>query len=198
MSGPVDGVGRITIPYTVSGQSHECRMFVADPTLAGSDWVVDLHPDIGGTAVWTNAAQGLADAISYMLPTGTTVGSALLEEYSATGWLPRDTTSVTLTNLSGSIAPAAEITLTLRALDFTRPKIVLLDVNNPGPLAFTSPTAGGANVDGFIDPFLGDSVISGRPWAFMTTMHGIFLLVDSFVRSTITYNKQLAKRRGLK
>jgi len=198
MSGPVDGVGRITIPYTVSGQSHECRMYVSDPTLAGSVWNIDIHPSIGGVNDWADAAQALADSISFMLPTGTTVGSALLEEYSATGWLPRDTASVTLTNLTGGASLAAQITLTLRALDFTRPKIVVMDVNNPGPLAFTSPTAGGANVDGFVDQFLGSSATWPRTWAFMTTMHGIFLLPDSFVRATITYNKKLAEERGLK
>lgn len=197
MSGPVTGIGRITIPYTVSSLTHECRMYVMNPTLAGSDWVIDLHPSISGTSVWTAAAQGLADAISYILATGTTPGTASLEELSGTGWLPRDTTTVTLPNLSGSAALASQVTLTLRDTAFTRPKIVVMECNNVGPLKFTSPTAGGANFDGFIDPFLGTSSVSGRPWAFMVNQHENWLLTNSFVSCTITYNRKLRRARGL-
>lgn len=198
MSGPTTGVGRIVIPYTVSGFDHVCRMYVANPTLSGSDWVIDKHSSIGGTGLFSDAAQGLAEFMSSALATGVTPGTALLEEWSPTGWLPRDTATVTFPALNGGTSFATQLTLTLRADDFTRPKIVLMEVNNPGPLAFPSPTSGGANIDGFIDGFLESGTGANRPWVYMTTMHEIELLDDSFVRSTITYNEQLARKRGLK
>src|SRR4029453_1378445 len=98
MSGPTIGIGRITIPYTVDGLPHVSRMYVSDPTLSGSTWTIGVRPDLGGTADWADAAQSFATTLSNILETGTSVGSALLEEYSATGWLPRDTVAVTLPN----------------------------------------------------------------------------------------------------
>ena len=197
MSEPTIGVGRITIPYVATGLEHVCRMFVDNPTAAGSTYNISLHPSIGGTADWTNAAQGLADALSSALATGVTPGTALLEEYSATGWIPRDTVTVTFPNLSGNTALASQITLTLRAMDFTRPKIVLMECNQDPPFKYNTPTGGPGGLDGMIDPFLGSSSVSSRPWAFMVTMHGIFLLEEDFVSVTGTFNRKLRRARGL-
>lgn len=197
MSEPTIGVGRITIPYIASGISHVCRMYVDSPVAAGATYNLGLNPAIGGVADWADAAQGFASAISYGLATGTTPGTALLEEYSATGWLPRDTAAVTFPNLAGSVVPAAQVTLTLRALDFTRPKIVLMEGSEAIPFHYTNPTGGPGGLDNMIDPFLGSSSVSSRPFAFMTTMHGIFLLVDDFVAVTGTLNRKLRRARGL-
>lgn len=197
MSGPTTGIGRITIPYTVSSLTHECRMYVWNPTLAGSQWNIDIRPDVGGVSDWVNAAQGLADAISWLLPAAATPGTASLEELSGTGWLPRDTTTVTLTNALGSVNLATQTTLTLRDSNFTRPKIVVMEINQPGPVKYTSPTAGGANFDGFIDAFLASSIVAQRPWFYMVNQHGFYLLDDAFVSTTITYNRKLRRARGL-
>lgn len=197
MSGPTLGIGRISIPYTVNSLTHVLRMYVSNPTLSGADWVVDLHPSIGGTSVWTTAAQGLADAFSYIQDGGAAPGTALLEEYASTGWLPRDTASVTLTNKTGTAVLTSQCTLTLRATDYTRPKIVVMEGTLAAPQKITSPTGGSAAADSFIDPFLGSSSVVGRPWAFMTTMHGAFLLSASFVSATVTLNRKLRRARGL-
>jgi len=197
MSEPTIGIGRIDIPYVVSGIEHHCRMFVDNPTAAGATYNIGLHPSIGGVADWEGAAQGMADALSSALATGTTPGVALLEEYTATGWIPKATVAVTFPNLAGSASLAGQITLTLRALDFTRPKIVLMEPNQVLPFHFNTPTGGAGGLDGMIDPFLGTSSVSGRPWAFMTTMHGIFLLVDDFISVSGTYNRKLRRARGL-
>jgi len=197
MSGPSIGIGRITVPYTVSGLTHVARMYVSNPSLSGADWVVDIIPSTGGTAVWTAAADGFAAAISNILATGTTAGSALLEEYSATGWLPRATAAVTLPNLSGNPSLAGQITLTLRDTNFTRPKIIAMETNQVLPFKFTSPTGGAGGLDAFVDNFLGTSSISGRPWFFMVNQHGHFLQPSSFVSVTGTYNRKLRRARGL-
>ena len=197
MSGPTTGIGRITIPYTVSSLTHMCRMYVKNPALAAGTWNIDIRPDIGGVADWALAAQGLADAISFILATGVTVGTALLEELSGTGWLPRDTATVTLPNLSGTGATASQATLTLRDENFTRPKIVVMEVNNLGPIKISTPLGGGANFDGFIDAFLGSSSVAQRPWFFMVNQHENFLLDTPFVSTTITYNRKLRRARGL-
>jgi len=197
MSGPVLGIGRITVPYTVSGLTHVSRMYVANPTLSGSDWVIDLRPSLGGTTVWGAAAEGFAQTLSYLLATGTTPGTAFLEELSSTGWLLRATGSVTFPNLSGSANLASQHTLTVRDSNFTRPKIVVMEINNPGPAKYTSPTAGGANFDGFFGEFLSTGSISVRPWEVMTNGHGFHLQTAPFVSGTITYNRKLRRARGL-
>lgn len=197
MSEPTIGVGRITIPYTVDGLQHDCRMYVGNPTLTGSDWVVDKHSSIGGTGLFSDAAQGLCEFISFGLETGTTPGTALLEEYSATGWLPRDTATVTFANLSGGAFPATQLTLTLRAFDFTRPKIVLMEHNQNAPFKYSSATGGSGTLDAMIDGFLESGTGANRPWVYMVTMHGIELLDDSFVSVSSTINEKVRRQRGL-
>jgi len=197
MSGPSTGIGRITQPYTVSGLTHVCRMYVANPTLSAGTWRIDANPLVGGNADWADAADSFAATLSYMLATGVTPGTALLEEYSATGWLPRDTHTTTFPNLSGSTSQASQLTLTLRDSNFTRPKIVLMEVNNPGPLKFNNPGDGGANVDDFIEEFLASGSLSVRPYHMMVNQHEFFLQDDPFVSATITYNHRIRKARGL-
>lgn len=195
MSEPTTGVGRITIPYTVSGFTHEARMYVDNPTLSGSDWVINKHSSIGGTGLFSDAAQGFAEFVSSILATGVTPGTALLEEYSATGWLPRDTATVSLGLLAGNSNLAGQITLTLRAADFTRPKIVVMEPNQVLPFRFSNPTAGPGGLDGFIDGFLQSGTGANRPWVYMRTMHGIELLDDSFISVSGTYNQKLENAR---
>ena len=197
MTGPTIGVGRITVPYTVSGLEHVLRMYVDNPTAAGATYNIGLHPSIGGTQDWVNAAQGMADAMAPALATGVTPGTALLEEYSATGWLPRDTVAVTMAAVTGNSNLASQVTLTLRAMDFTRPKIVLMEANQVFPFHYNSLTGGAGGLDAFIDPFLGTSVVTSRPWFYMTTMHGIFMLENNFVSVGGTYNRKLRRARGL-
>lgn len=197
MSEPTTGIGRITIPYTVSGMDHDCRMYVANPTLSGAVWRIDANPSVGGTVDWADAAQSFSASISYILATGTTVGAALLEEYSATGWLPRDTATVTMPNLTGSAKLASQCTLTLRVSDFSRPKIVVMEINDQPPLSIDSPTGGGAVMDSFIAEFLSTGALAARPYHVMTNMHEFFLLEDPFVSASLTYNKKLRRARGL-
>jgi len=197
MSGPTVGIGRIVIPYTVSGLTHVCRMYVSNPTLSGGNWVIDLNPDYGGTSAWTNFADGLAAAMSSCLATGVTPGTAILEELLGTGFVPRDTHAVTFPNLSGNTNFASEITLTLRDRNFTRPKIVLMECNQVAPAKYTSPTGGAGGLDAFIDPFLGSTVVAAAPYQAMVNHHEFFLLNSSFVSVTLTYNRKLRRARGL-
>jgi len=197
MTAPTIGVGRITIPYTVSGLTHLLRMYVDNPTAAGATYNIGINPVLGGTGDWVDAAQGLADAMAPALATGVTPGTALLEVYSATGWQPLDTTTVTMTGVSGNSTLASQVTLTLRATDFKRPKIVLMEANQVFPFHYDGPTGGAGGLDSFIDPFLGSSSVALRPWFFMTTMHGFFLLENSFVAVGGTYNRKLRRARGL-
>lgn len=197
MSGPSLGIGRITIPYTVSGIEHVLRMYVSNPSLAGSTWEIDVRPSVGGTIDWADAAESLANAMSSMLATGVTPGTALLEEYSSTGWLPRDTATVTFPNLTGGTSLATQVTLTLRDSNFTRPKIVLMEVNNPGPLKFNAPDAGGANFDAYFAEFLNTGSTANRPWFVMTNQHGFFLQESPYISATVTYNAKLERARGL-
>lgn len=197
MSEPLSGIGRITVPYSVSGLEHVCRMFVDNPTLSGSDWVIGKRPSIGGTGNWATAAGVLAAVISFILPTGATPGTAFLEEYSATGWLPRDTAAVTFPNLAGNANLAGQFTLTLRDTNFTRPKIVVMEINQVLPLHFESPTEGGSPMDSMIAEFTSAGVVADNPWTYMVNMHGFFLLDDSFVAGSGTYNKKLRRARGL-
>lgn len=197
MSGPEIGIGRITIPYTVTGLPHVSRMYVANPTLSGADWVVDVRPSVGGTLPWDDVAEHFSQTLSYLLATGTTVGSALLEEYSATGWLPRATATVTMPNLSGNAKLASQAVLTLRDTNFTRPKVVVMEMNQDAPTKYTSPTGGAGGMDSFVGEFLSSGSLPGRPWVAMVNQHGFFLADNPFVSVTTTYNRKLRRARGL-
>jgi len=197
MSGPVIGIGRITIPYTVSGLVHETRMYVSNPHLSGSDWLIDVRPDVGGTADWADAAQNLSEAMSFILATGVTPGTAILEELGATGWIPRATVTVTMPNLSGNTNVAAQLTATFRDTNFTRPKIVVMEHNQVAPFKTTSPTGGAGGEDSFIAEFTISGSLPARPYLVMTNQHEFFLNTSPFVSFTTTYNRKLRRARGL-
>lgn len=197
MPTPEIGMGRITVPYTVSGLTHVCRMYVANPTLSGADWVIDARPSVGGTLPWDDAAEHLSQTISSILATGTTPGTAVLEEYFSTGWVPRATASVTMPNLAGSANLAAQMTLSLRDTNFTRPKIVVMEGNQVSPSKITTPTGGAGGMDAFVAEFLSTGTLGARPWIVMVNMHGFFLETNPFISATWTYNRKLRRARGL-
>jgi len=197
MSGPSIGIGRITVPYTASGLVHVSRMYVSNPTLSGSDWVIDKRPDVGGTVVWEDAANDYASAISNVLATGVTPGTAVLEEYTATGWIPRATFAPSFPNLAGNVNPAAEMVVTLRDTNFTRPKIVVMEHNQIAPTKYTSPTGGAGGADNFIAEFLSTHVGAAAPYVVMVNQHGFFLNTSPFISFTTTYNRKLRRARGL-
>jgi hypothetical protein len=172
-------------------------MYVSQPTMAGSTWEIDVRPSVGGTIDWADAAESFANALSSSLATGVTPGTALLEEYSSTGWLPRATAAVTFPNLSGNVNPAGEMVLTLRDSNFTRPKIVLMEGNYVAPTKFTSPTGGAGGLDATIAEFLNVGVTTNRPWFVMVNQHGFFLQESPFISVTTTYNRKLRRARGL-
>lgn len=197
MSGPSIGIGRITVPYTVVGLTHACRMYVSNPTLSGGQWVIDQRPGAGTPILWSAAASDLAAAMSSCLATGVTPGTALLEEFSATGWLPRDTAAVTFPNLSGNTNAASQLTITFRDTNFTRPKIVLMEHNQTAPTKYTSPTGGAGGLDAMIGEFLSTGSGTARPYLVMTNQHEFFLQTSPFVSVTTTYNRKLRRARGL-
>lgn len=197
MSGPALGIGRITVPYTISALTHESRMYVTNPTLSGSDWVIDRRPSVGGTVNWEDAAQDYADAISYLMPAGVGAGTALLEELSSTGWLLRATVAVTLPNASAGVNVATQVTLTLRDTNFTRPKIVVMEGNEPAPQKITAPAGGSATFDSFVAEFLSTGSGAARPYVVMVNQHEFFLAENPFVSAVITLNRKLRRARGV-
>lgn len=196
MSGPALGIGRITIPYTVSGLTHESRVYCYNPQSSGGSWVIDLRPSVGGTINWGIAADAYSQTLSHILGTGVTVGTAVLEEWSSTGWLLRATGTVTMPNLSGPLTLAAQTTMTLRDTNFTRPKIVVMETNVPPPAKYSSPLAGGATYDAFHAEFLSTGTLGGKPYDWMTNQHGFFLSTSPFVSTRLTYNRKLERARG--
>jgi hypothetical protein len=196
MSTPTIGIGKITIPYTVSGLTHEVSMYVDAPTLTGGTYLINKRPSIGGTSNWVSAAEDFAKAISYVLPAATTWGNAVLSEYFSTGWVPVASTVVTMPNLTGSPALAGQLTMTLRAADFTRPKIVIMEGNSAPPFKTTSATGGTPAQDSFVAEFQSGGALSFLPWVFMTTMHGQFLLTNPFISFTATFNRKMRRARG--
>lgn len=197
MTGPSIGVGRITIPYTVSALNHVCRMYVSQPTFSGGVWNIDKRASVGGTADWSLAAIDFAEAISNCLATGVTVGLATLEEYSSTGWLLRSAAAVTLPNLSGNTNVAAQLTLTLRDANFSRPKIVLMEHNQIAPFKSTSATGGAGGEDAMIAEFTAAHTLTDAPWIYMRNQHEIELHAGAFISFTTTYNRKLRRARGL-
>lgn len=197
MTEPAIGVGRITIPYTANGLNHVARMYVANPTLTGAVYNIDQRPSIGGAVLWSTAAQHFAETLSNILATGVTPGTALLEEYFATGWLPLSTAAVTFPNLAGNTTIASQQIMTLRSSDFTRPKMVVMEPNQLAPTKFNSPTGGAGGQDAYVAQFLSTGTLGARPWVVMTNMHGVHLAVSPFISFTNTFNRKLRRARGL-
>jgi hypothetical protein len=172
-------------------------MYVANPTLVGMDYLIDKRPSNPGAESWQTAAQHLAETVSFILPTGTTPGTALLEEFTGVAWIPLATVSVTFPNLAGGVNLASQLTLSLRDSNFTRPKVVVMEQNQGAPFKTVSPTGGSGGADSFVAEFTSGGTLGARPWIVMVNQHGFFLATAPFISFTTTYNRKLRRARGL-
>jgi len=197
MPTPLTGWGRITITYTCSGVEHQHRMYVANPTLSGGQYIIDKRPDVGGTANWGLAADDLAAAMSYTLGTGTTAGGAVLDIFDGVLWNPTDTEAVAFPNLNAGIIAAQQLTATFRDEAFHHIKPTIMEGNEGAPAHSSSVTGGSASLDSFLAEFTPAFGLTNAPYLYCTSVWGEFIREDGFVAYTTTFKRVVRKARNL-
>jgi len=188
--------GRIKIPYSPSTVSHVFQMMVGTITGSSPGFQIPKRPDIGGTGDWRDAASDLADALSNILPTGTTTGSAILERFDGLAYQPISTVAVTLPNLNGGAFGATGATATFHDDEFHIVKPVVFDVNVAAPFRFLTPAGGNANFDAWLLEWIATFTLTDAPYIYAQSSWGEFLREDGFIACTNDLNDLQRKRWG--
>lgn len=196
MPAQATGAGRIKIPYVPSSVDHVFQMFVGEITGSGPGFSIPKRPEVGGTGDWRDAAQDLADTLSYVLPTGTVFGSAVLEQFDGLAYLPIGSVTVTAANLNGGAFGATGATASFHDQAFHVMKPIVFDVNIAAPFRFLTPTGGNGNFDNYLKEFTEDFTLTDAPYLYMQSSWGEFIREGGFIACTNDLNDLQRKRWG--
>ena len=197
MATPLSALGRITQPYTINGITHKARVYVRNPQLVGSVWMINSRTTDANDVVWTDAALAWAQSIGSVTPTAGTFGTALLETRSGSVWTTVDTYTPTVTTQTGSTNVAGQITLVLRDVLFHKVKVVVMEGNETYPQHLVSPTGGDSTFDGFINEYLPTFAGTTPLYKWLVGRGNQYLSTAPFVGATVTLNRKIRRRRGL-
>jgi hypothetical protein len=199
MSVPLSATFRIRLEYTVAGTLHNIRHYVRGATLTGGDYNIDSRTLGENDTLWTDAADGMANAIIYAFSTDITIGSAFLEQRTGTLWNVIAVHTVTVEpNASGATAFVGwQQTLVLRDKLFHKVKVIVLE-GNYGTLKHAVALSGIPTAQqNFAKQYTSSFTITNPPFAWMVSRGNQFLDDAAFVGYTNTSNRRTRRGRGL-
>lgn len=199
MSTPLSATGRIVIPYTVSNLLHQAHFYVRNPTLVGSVYQINSRATDANDTLWTDAADGLVESMSYLLPaTVTAFSDAVLQIISGTIWNPVSTFTPTATlHLSGSYHPGEQGTLVLRDVNFKKVKVVMMEGNQTIPWHWVDLASMTTEAANFAKQFTSSYTVSHAPYLWMVGRGDQYLRTSSLVGFTIALNRKIRRARGI-
>jgi len=193
----VENMGRVTIPYTIAGVPHITRLYVKQPTATGGTYNIFGRFSVTADIPWKDAADGMAEAISNVIPAAISPDTVLLEQFDGLIWVLRETHTTTFPNIGGTSQVAGQITVSLRDAAGLQAKLVILEGNQVYPTKFTSPTGGAGGMDALILEFTSGATLSPSPWVTVVSHREQFLQSAPFISAVITMNRAIRRRRGL-
>lgn len=197
MATPLIPTARIRFPTVEGGLTHVSHFYVRNATAVGSTWNINTRATDANDLDWVNAAQGLADALSYAYGTARTAGAVSLEQLSGGVWVPLAFTTVTLTNKVGGGLDAEQITMTFRDKTNKKVKVIILEGNQAPPQHLVDPAAGDANFDNLIKQFMSTFTVTNAPYNWLVGRNNQYLATSPFVAATVTLNRKVRRARGL-
>lgn len=195
MSTPLTASWRITIPYTVSGKAHKHRAYVRIATITPT---YTLRQRDGTTTMLASLAIDiLANKLAIVVPAGSVFGTALLEEYSGGLWLPRYSHAPTMgTVISGTLAPASQITVVLRDTGFHKIRAIMLDTKFPPP-GHWNDDGTAAGLGGWTDRYGLAGASSNDPYYWQVSRGNLYLQDSPWAGITFDLNNKVRRARGL-
>lgn len=197
MTPTATATARIRIPYTTSPLIHHANVYIRGLAKVGADWMHNSRTLDENDQLWTDSAQGYADALSYLLDDTTTFGVAELQRIEGIVWTTKDTVALTNTHGGGTQTFGQQLTLSLRDPTNYHVKVCIMEPNESGPFVLKNPTGGDANMDSFIAEFLSTHAGTHSPWIWMVGRMNEYLTQSPFISLAIHGNRKLERARGL-
>jgi len=186
---------RITGSYNVSGLLHKARMFVkSDGSI--SSGVNQIQDRTGTSLDWSLAAHQWSKTWTRILNNATTLPDLVLEQKVGLIWVPVQFTSPSNELQADATLPTTQVTLTLRATNNDKLKVVVLDTTQAAPQHFAGRPSASSNIQVFTDHFLSGGN-AADPYMVMVSESNHYLNTAPFVGLTITLNRRVRRARGL-
>jgi hypothetical protein len=194
MSTPLSASYRLEFPYTSAGRPHKIRAYARIATLTPS---ITLEARDGATEIdWTLAAAQFADAMSEVMPSGSTFGTVTLQHKTGLVWVPIATTAVSQ-SVAGTAMPATQVTMVLRTTTFKKIRWTMLDTNQAAP-AHASGVPGSGVIHGTAAFFYNTgSNDPSDPYFWQVGRDNQYLADASFVGWTVDLNDKVRRAAGL-
>jgi hypothetical protein len=193
----VTGMARITMPYTVDGFNHKCRLYGRNVQPVSGSFNINSRATDANDQVWTDAAAGMEYAVSALLPSAATYSPFLLEKWDGSVWEPLANTTIAPTNVTGSYVKASQITLTFKDTALEKLKLVVVEGTEALAQKFRSPTGGDSAMDICIAEFLSTHVGTHAPYVWAVSHRDLYLSSSPFVSASVWPNRKIARRRGV-
>lgn len=195
----LSAVGRIVIPYTVSGLTHTLHAYVRNPQLVGGNWLINSRATDANDTDWTDAAEALEYCISYVMDDAAVFGTQVLETLEDNAWIPRASNTYPNANGSGTAIEGSQATFVFRDVTFRKVKIVVMEGITSIPAHATTINTAYTNPwDLMLREFTPAHTISTSPYTWLVGRANQYLNAGSpFVSWTTTYNRKVRRARGL-
>lgn len=199
MAQPQLATGRIVQKYTVSGRTHRAVANVRGLTLVGGVYQINSRTLDANDTVWTDAANGWFETVSFLAPLATTWSDTELWEKVGTAWVLRATfTPIATDHKSGDPILAGQHTLTLRDTLFYFLKAVVLDSSAGDiPKKYTTLASLPTQPNNWAKQFTSSNTIGHAPYTWMVSDSDHYINTAPFVGVVTTFNRQLRRARGL-
>ncbi len=197
MSTPLSALGRIVQPYTIDGLTHLVHAYVRNPQVSAGQWKINTRSTDANDLNWEDAADALAESLSYLMALATTPGTAELQTYASGIWTVRSTHSVALTHKAGTYIKSSQATMVLRDINFKKVKVVLIEGIPQPPSHFTTAATGFTDFDNYMKQWLSNFTVTNAPYSWQVGRGNQYLNTSGFVGFTTSLNRKIRRARGL-
>lgn len=191
--------GRIVIKYTVSGLQHRLVANVRNLQSVGATWVINSRTTDSNDMGWTDAANGLFEATSYLIATPATFADAELWRKVGNAWILTAThTGVFTDHQNGTLVTGSQHTMTLRDAQFHFLKVVIMEsASDQLPHKYISVASMPTGVANFAKQWTPSATIAVPPYVWQVSDSQQYINPAGFVSLVKTFNRKLRRTRGL-
>lgn len=198
MSQPLLATGRLVMKITTSSLLHTLHAYVRNVQAVGGSWNVNSRTTDANDVVWSTAAQGWWDAISYMLTTGQAAPSIELQQLVSGVWQVLASMTPTGGNLgAGGPVLGAQFTSVFRDTAYKPVKQIVFEGRWQPPFHNTSIAAFGSYITSYLTQFTSSATVTHPPYEWLASRGNRFLATTPFVGGTATFNRKVRRARGL-
>lgn len=197
MSQTLISTARMQLSYTIAGLQHKLNLYVKNATPSGGTYDIDVRPSVGGVITFDHAADGIADVLEELMPSGATLDSVALQLLTGSIWNSVYFANPSMTPSANTYVKAQQVTLVLRDTSFFKVKVITLEQTFPLPVHYSSYAALGGDTLNYVKEFTGNNTVTYPPFNWVVSRGERFLADGPFVGLTTDLNDKVRRARGL-